>query len=968
MGRAGGEPGLVGRELELKRLDAVLGKVSSGPAFVEIVGEPGIGKTRLLDALTHRAEQQGVLVLRGRAAQFERSDPFQVFVDALDDYLRTLNLDLFRTLEDTVKAELAGVFPALRSFDVDVEPALDVERFRAHHAVRTLLELLARKPLLVELDDLHWADEASQELLSFLLRRPPRGPVLICMAYRPAQAPPRLVQELVRAVAADVCQRVELGPLERGHASELLGETVPARMVDALYEESGGNPFYIQQLARTRFEQAGSGQGHETGELPRSVLVSIREELDALREPERALLDGASVAGDPFDLDLARDAAGLQDEEFLPALDALIEKDLVRTAGAPRRFRFRHPIVRNAVYNTASAGWRLAAHARAAGALASQGASAAERAHHIERSAKKGDEGAVSILREAGAEAMGRAPAAAAHWFEAALRILPGEGSNPRQIELLLPLAVSLGAAGRLAESRDALRKVLGAIPPQAIRERVEAAVACSMVENFLSRHAEARELLMSSFSGVPDGAVVERATLHLALANLGCLSNDWEEVERQARAALEIVAGTHSPTIEAAATILLALQPVRLGRLSEAPALIDRAAALTDSLTDAQLAERLETLAWLFTLELFAERADDAIRHAEHATRVARGTGQSHLLPLLMMGRNWSISFQGRLREADEGWQEMLEICLLTGNSEFEAWALAGQTLVATEQGDRRRGAQLAERTVEAAAACRGEQIIAYAHVYPARYWLEVGEHERAKRLILEGAGGPELTQAERVWQGMSWSYLARCELAVGDLEAAEYWIEKAEAVAEEVGLAGRRGWASTARARLELAQGRPGPAAETAARAASECARGGFLIDSARARLVAGQALAASGEVERAAQECRRAYQELDLMGAQGYRDEAARSLRMLGTRVPRRGGRGAARSGVDALSQREREVADLVMDGRTNREIAEVLHISEKTVEKRLSTVFEKLDVANRAAVASKLARTASSDDPA
>ena len=131
------------------------------------------------------------------------------------------------------------------------------------------------------------------------------------------------------------------------------------------------------------------------------------------------------MAGDPFEPELAATAAGTSEAAAIEAVDELLRLDLVRETDVPRRFRFRHPLVRRAVYEATPGGWRLGAHERCAEALAARGASAAARAHHVERSAREGDVGAVAVLREAGEAAVRLAPASAAHWFAAALRLLP---------------------------------------------------------------------------------------------------------------------------------------------------------------------------------------------------------------------------------------------------------------------------------------------------------------------------------------------------------------------------------------------------------------------------------------------------------------------------------------------------------------------------------------------------------------
>ena len=129
---------------------------------------------------------------------------------------------------------------------------LQHERYRMHRAVRELLGLLAAtKPLVLVLDDVHWADSGSVELIGALLRRPPAAPVLMALAVRPRQVPERLSAALERAHREGTLTRLELCALTRSEAGELLGESVEGSLATVLYEESGGNPFYLEQLARS---------------------------------------------------------------------------------------------------------------------------------------------------------------------------------------------------------------------------------------------------------------------------------------------------------------------------------------------------------------------------------------------------------------------------------------------------------------------------------------------------------------------------------------------------------------------------------------------------------------------------------------------------------------------------------------------------------------------------------------------
>src|SRR5215472_16742497 len=244
---------LVGRADELGSLEGMLGELDRGcPGAIEVVGEPGIGKTRLLRELAARAGARGHLVLAGAASEFERDLPFSVFVDALDEYVAGLEPDRLAVLDNAVQAELAHVFPSLSALAGGQQVSPQHERYRSHRAVRALLEHLAQtRPLVLVLDDFHWADSASAELLGALLRRPPAAAVLIAVVLRPRQTPERLAIALARAHRSAAVTRVDLGALTLDEARQLLGQRFDVARAAVLYQESGGNPFYLEQLARS---------------------------------------------------------------------------------------------------------------------------------------------------------------------------------------------------------------------------------------------------------------------------------------------------------------------------------------------------------------------------------------------------------------------------------------------------------------------------------------------------------------------------------------------------------------------------------------------------------------------------------------------------------------------------------------------------------------------------------------------
>ena len=417
MGLATGGP-LVGRAHERDELTSALARSRErSGAIVLIEGEPGIGKSRLLLELTQIAASEHCVVLAARASEFERDLPYALWSDAIDGHLRELGERQVRLLGIADPHALAAITPALEG-ERDGAPVAD--RHRTHRALRDLLERMASaRPMVVCLDDVHWADVASVDALSALVRRPPAAQVLVALAAREAQLPSSLARAVAAAMVEDRAARIGLSPISRDEAEQLVGMDVAT-----IYPLSGGNPFYLQQLARVPAHPA-AARPRGMGPVPVAVAASLSSELGELSWPTRLLIQAASVLGDPFEPDLAAEVAELDESAGLQALDDLLARTLVRHAGAPRRFAFRHPLVRHAVYEGSAGGWRLGAHARAAKALERRGAGVVVRAHHVEHAANAVDETAIGLLTEAARALHAPAPASAAGYYRAVLRLLP---------------------------------------------------------------------------------------------------------------------------------------------------------------------------------------------------------------------------------------------------------------------------------------------------------------------------------------------------------------------------------------------------------------------------------------------------------------------------------------------------------------------------------------------------------------
>ncbi len=953
----------VGRDAELAQLDAMVGALAGRTsACVAIEGEPGIGKTRLLAELRDRAEGRGCLVLTGAAAEFERDLPFSVWADALDAYVASQELDLPAIWPADAVLELGEILPSLRPPGVAPRDSPADERYRSHRAVRRLLELLAAdRPLVLVLDDLHWSDGASVELIASLLRRGADAPILFALAFRPGQAPGRLAA----ALAVPSARRISLGLLSEAHAAELLGDLDP-RSAAAIYRHGGGNPFYLEQLARAGGEglaaaPGGAPSGNGGAGVPPAVAASLAEELASLSPPERALLEAAAVAGEPFEPDLAAAIAELPTPDALSALDGLLAVDLVRPTSVPRRFGFRHPLVRRAVYESARGGWRLAAHARASTALAARGAAAAERAHHVEQSASPGDEEAITLLLEAGEATAARAPAAATHWFDAALRLLPA-GDGERQVAVRVALAGALRSLGELDRCRATLLDAIERLPPEAQAERVELTARCAAVEHWLGRHPEAHARLARAWEDLPDRSTPAAAALQIELTVDGLYEMDFEQTVARGHGALEAARATGDRVLLATAASALCLGEAAAGQTAAAREHREEAVSLVDRLSDAELAPRVEALYYLGWAENYLEHYDAAVAHADRGIAIARATGEGRLLVPIMLVKGYTFEMQGRVAEAIELCEAAVEATRLSASPHDLFWALfelayahyhAGRLDEAIAAGEEsaRIGGRLAGATMPAGGGGPGWVI--------SMSIFEAGDVERAWQLM-HALGGDDLPHKIPVEKCFDWEVLALVELARGQLDAADGYVRRAEDHAEALGLDLPAGLARRARAAVLLAQGDAPAAARVATEAAAAFAAAGARLPEAFAHALAGRALAAAGERVEAIAVLRHAEAELDACGSVRVRDEMRRELRRLGARAETRGPATGEDSGVAALTKRELEIAELVTDRKTNREVAGTLFLSEKTIESHLRNIFVKLGVSSRVEVARAVER--------
>ena len=958
---------LVGRVDELALLDGAWdGLVRGEWQAVELVGEPGIGKTRLLAELAARASGRGQLVLSGVASELHRDLPFWVFIDALDDYLRGLDPRLLGLLDVDLRAELGNVFPSLSS--VGRDPVPRHERYRTNRAVRDLLErLTATGPLVLLLDDLHWADPASIGLLGSLLRRPPDAGVLVAVAARPGQLPPGLRAELDRAHRTESLTRVILTPLTRAEADELLGGAMDPATAASLFAESGGNPFYLEQLARSLDRRPARPRttSRVTADLgvPAQVASALADELALLSDSTQDVLQGAAVVGDTFEPELVAAAAGVGEPVALRAVDELIDVDVVRRTEVPRRFRFRHPLVRRAVYDSTPAAWLLSAHERSASALAGRGATATERAHHVARSGRQGDLEAVAVLRQAGDEAAHRAPESAARWYADALRLLRADAPAAERVDLLVARAGALATCGHFAQSHAALLEGYQLAPRDAVALRVRLTTATAGTEHLLGLHAAAHQRLNHALEDLDDPASPEAVALTLELAIDGVYTMRFPQIARRAGQTLATARRLEDPSLVATAAAALAWGTALCGRVAEAETYRREAAALVDGLSDQDLARRLDAAVHLAGAELYLDRFAAAGDHAERVTAVARTTGQPAFVPFAFMLLAWVHMLRGDLADGARSLDAAIEEARLLRNDQSLAGFLLNRSLTALAAGDVELAVSADREAVELTRDLDGGLIPAAAPLALAAALLESGDPGLgdAVDLMIQRCGGPGLPFMPGGSFRAKWlELLTRCSLALGrHADAGRAAACAHDTVVRAGGLRMASAMAGRAAATIALEAGDHRLAARRALASATAADEVGIPVEAALSRTLAGIALAKLGQRERAAVQLENAAAVLHACGASRYRDAAELELRRLGRHISRRREPGDLSGvGVASLTERERQVADLVLARHTNPEIAGALFVSPKTVETHLRHIFHKLGVTSRVEVARTL----------
>ncbi|MFE4462384.1 AAA family ATPase [Nocardia tengchongensis] len=1047
----------VGRVHELSTLDATYCTPGRHRVFL-VEGPAGIGKSRLLAESVRHARAAGLRAITVAATEYERSTPRQVLLDLADQLDHDADGHRYSDGNGSGDSGTDGdghlVDPGGRT------PEHGIATADTRESARWLRHRLTGTPTVLIIDDAHWADPASLQVLALLIRQSPM-PATVVLAYRTGQFPAELGAAL-RTPRADVTH-LSVPPLSTDEATALLPDLTPAHRA-RLVAAAHGNPLYLQVLAEltpAELDQALRDDPVDTEFGHAALDRTLRAELAHLPPREQLVAQGAAVCGATADTELLSATAEVTRTDLDAAVDDLARRGWLTVTGGT--VAFRHPLMRTAAYRLAGPAWRAAAHDRAARFLRTVDAPVLIRARHLEHAFGSRDDLAATELIRAAEQALATAPATSARWIEAAIRLTPDCPADPRPSGNPDTVADSGSTADRDAATHPSSTNVTGAITSpdteadatrlllgralllsgSAERARDvlepllpasnEAVLLYARCERILGRIDSARRLLAGAVERLNPG---ESGSVQLELAILESQDNRDREAEVRIRA-LFASGAVRDPAIRAAACTLRSMGQLNSLDLSAARDEYRIAEREFAQLNDTRLLDGVHAVAALGWMAYFLDDQRTGLTHIERAITVCHRHGRSFVLPELHTVHAYSLAKIGRYDDALAAAEDALETARLYGYPGIAPLAGAAKLRILQDTAPAaevlrwwrtldalpRPAMRWWRATVDAALAEIAARLphparpqptgatsaalptaatatlpddttsavlptVAESAMQPTdiRSATQPTDSETATlpidatssgvptdatpttragvttSLSMPNAAGPvadtsvqpeamDAQSREHPMRAAELAVGALACLAHGDLETAGALVERASEVAERLDLPGQRAAAARARAGYLCARGDLEAAAQAAAAAIAHYGQAGMPVFRAQAMLVAAEIDGKRGDFATATARIAAAREEFAAAGAHELLTAATTAQRKLA------GHRSV--SGATMLSEREREVAELAARGLTNKDIAEKLFLSPRTVEDHLGRILRKLGLTGRGGIAHKLA---------
>ncbi len=681
-----GSNAFVGRQSEMASLAAGFSQAMGGdPQMFLLMGEAGMGKTRMIEEFSHRALAEGAAVLVGRCREEEGAPAFWPWIQILRTHIETHQHETLNILEPYA-AVLSKMLPELRELLPSITPLPDVEaeqaRFRLLDAITRFLQASARqRPLTLMIDDLHRSDTSSLLLLEFLVRELHSSPIFLLGAYRDVEILGDTTREqcLTRVARTANTRSIQLKGISRRAVGELVGQPEDAKLVSALFEQSAGNPFFLTQLVHLLDVDSAGLRNHSADEwrfsLPTGVKDAISSQLTELPNQTQEVLTVAAVIGRNFTANLLARGLKVSFPEILkqlqPAVKARLIEDSQHRSGG---YRFAHALLRDVVYDQIPKHDRSRLHKQIGDALESIHESdldvcIAELAFHFAESAGVGDVGkAIAYCVAAGEQAASRlAHENAPEHFRNALQLMEfQEIADPRKrCELL----IQLGAAEmRIGEREVARKNLLNAanIARQIDAPELLARAALGLSPGFFTIEvgtydSELESLLKEAQSSLSKSEVKLHVQLAARLALDAVWSDSPDRCEEISTSALNLAEGINDPATKAYA--LSARHGALWGpdQFNRRQQLIAEIGNLSDEANDAEITLMYRVLNITALLEAGnMERVDNEI--AEY-TKLAQDLQLPHAQWYVSLFHAMRLLMRGNFEKAETAAQKFLEL-----------------------------------------------------------------------------------------------------------------------------------------------------------------------------------------------------------------------------------------------------------------------------------------------------------------
>jgi DNA-binding CsgD family transcriptional regulator/tetratricopeptide (TPR) repeat protein len=936
---------LLEREAELAAVRSLIDAVADGGRLLAIEGPPGIGKTALLAEARALAQEAGLKVLGARGSELERSFSYGVVRQLFEPLVASLPADERAELLEGAAALAAPLFDPAQ---VAVEPTGDSSLATLHGLYWLTANLAARRPLLLALDDLHWCDLPSLRWLAYLLPRMEGLDLLVMVGLRPEKPgdDPGLIDRIVSDPLATV---IRPAPLSAAAAALLLRQTLSPDADDAFcaacWEETAGNPLLVRELVHAI---AAEGLAPTEANVPRlrelgaragSRAVSLR--LSGLPPEATTLAQAVAILGDDADPRQAAALVDLDENAAFEAVDALARVDVLRPQPP---LAFVHPLIRAAVYEGLTALERDSGHARAARLLAHAGAEPERVAAHLLRTPAAADAQVVGALRDAAGSAGSRGAS------ESAVAYLRRALAEPPPAAERADLLLELGSAETIVSGDAAVEHLreAHALIDDPIR-RAETALLLGR-QLFLLRGTEADAVYTQALAELAGADAELERLLESALitSTIFVPSLHREALERLAHVRSR---PAHATLGEKTLLALLAYHDARAGAPAAVAVPLARRALAEGTLVKGEMfgATFVLPCAVLAMADL-----DEVLAIYEDSLAEAHRRGSTFAFAITKLFRAQTFVLRGDLGEAEAEAREALAAGEAWGTSaRFLGHSAAFLAEALMEQGKLDDAAAALARTGIGKSLPDDDARLLYFPDVRARLRMLNGDLvggleemlDTGRRFEAVGSRNPAFI-AWRSPAALALLQLGRQDeahrLAAEELELARTWgAPRALGAALRVaGLVegGERGLTLLEEA-LQVLSDSPAK------------------LEHAKARTELGAALRRANRRSDAREQLRQAVELATICGARTLAARAERELLATGAR-PRR----VALSGVDSLTPSERRVAEMAAGGPTNREIAQTLFITQRTVEVHLTSIYRKLAISSRSQLAAALGEAA------